>query len=246
METQLKGKTVLVTDALHNFGTPIALAFAREGAQLFLTTLSDAAQLAATARTVAALGVTVHTALCDPSNQEQVAAVVQQCVTALGRVDVVINNMRFPVPAQAFGAVPFEVWKRKIEVELTGSFFLYKAILPHMVAQQWGRIINFTGLAGFQGSDALAGSPELGMVGMTRGIAREYGMHNITANCIGTGGIATEEAEGGIAFPPSNRDPIKRWGTPEEIAFLAVSLASADAGYVTGQCVLANGGKYFL
>ena len=94
-------------------------------------------------------------------------------------MDVVVNNGLFPVPAHAFETVPFEVWKRKIEVELTGSFFLFKAVLPRMMAQQWGRIINFTGLAASQGTDALAGSTELGMVGMTRGLAREYGKHNI-------------------------------------------------------------------
>lgn len=246
VETKLKGKTVFVTDALHNFGTPMALAFAREGANLLLATLSDQAQLEHTARTVSALGVKVVTGLCDPSSEAQVEAVVHKCIAELGHVDVVLNNVLFPVPAHTFGTVPFEVWKRKIEVELTGSFFLFKAVLPRMMAQQWGRIINFTGLAAFQGADALAGSTEMGMVGMTRGMAREYGKYNITANCIGAGGIEGEEAEGGVSFPPGARDPINRWGKPEEIAFLAVSLASEDAGYVTGQCVMVNGGKYFL
>lgn len=246
METDLKGKTVFVTDALHHFGTPMALAFAREGAHLFLTTPSDQAQLDHTAGTVSALGVKVGTSLCDPSSEAQVAAAVHKCMAELGRIDVVVNNVLFPVPPHAFGTVPFEVWKRKMEVELTGSFLLFKAVLPHMIAQQWGRIITLTGLAAFQGTDALAGAAELGIVGMTRGIAREYGKYNITANCIGVGGIEGEEAEGGIAFPPGARDPMQRWGKPEEIAFLAVALASADAGYVTGQCVMANGGKHFL
>lgn len=246
METNLKGKTVFVTEALRHFGTPMALAFAREGANLFLATLSDQEQLAHTARTVASVGVKVETGRCDLSSEAQVEAAVDKCIAELGRVDVVVNNVLFPVPAHGFGDVPFEVWKRKIEVELTGSFFLFKAVLPRMIAQQWGRIINFTGLAAFQGTDALAGSTELGMVGMTRGIAREYGKYNITANCIGAGGIETEEAEGGLSFPSGPRDPIDRWGKPEEIAFLAVSLASDHAGYVTGQCVMANGGKYFL
>jgi NAD(P)-dependent dehydrogenase (short-subunit alcohol dehydrogenase family) len=80
---------------------------------------------------------------------------------------------------------------------------LFKAVLPRLMAQQWGRIINFTGLEALQGTDALAGSTELGIVGMTRGIAREYGKYNITANCIGAGGIETEEAEGRLAFPPA-------------------------------------------
>jgi NAD(P)-dependent dehydrogenase (short-subunit alcohol dehydrogenase family) len=246
VETNLKGKTVFVTEALRHFGTPLALAFAREGANLFLATLSDHGQLAHTARAVESLGVKVVTGLCDLSSEAQVEAAVEKCMAELSHVDVVVNNVLYPVPVTAFGAVPFEVWKRKIEVELTGSFFLFKAVLPRMMAQQWGRIINFTGLAAFQGSDALAGSTELGMVGMTRGIAREYGKHNITANCIGAGGIESEEGEGGLSFPPGTRDPITRWGTPEEIAFLAVSLASEHAGYVTGQCMMANGGKYFL
>jgi 3-oxoacyl-[acyl-carrier protein] reductase len=246
VETKLKGKTVFVTDALRNFGTPVALAFAREGANLFLATLSDQGQLEHTARVVTSLGVKVVTGLCDLSNASQVEAVVHKCMAELGHVDIVINNVLFPVPAHAFRTVPFEVWKRKIEVELTGSFFLFKAMIPHMMAQQWGRIINFTGLEALQGTDALAGSTELGIVGMTRGIAREYGKYNITANCIGAGGIETEEAEGRLVFPPGPRDPLNRWGKPEEIAFLAVSLASEDAGYVTGQCVMANGGKYFL
>ena len=122
VETNLQGKTVFVTDALRHFGTPIALAFAREGANLFLATLSDQAQLAHTARAVAALGVKVVTGLCDLSREAQVEAAVHQCMAELGRVDVVVNNVLLPVPAQAFGAVPFEVWKRKIAVELTGFF----------------------------------------------------------------------------------------------------------------------------
>jgi NAD(P)-dependent dehydrogenase (short-subunit alcohol dehydrogenase family) len=246
VETNLRGKTVLVADALHNFGKPMAQAFAREGANLFLATLSDRDQLEQTAREVSALGVKVATGLCDVSLATQVEAVVEQCVAELGHLDVLVNNVLFPVPARAFGDVPFEVWKRKIDVELTGSFFLFKAVLPRMMAQNNGRIINFTGLAAFQGTDALAASTELGMVGITRGIAREYGKHNITANCIGVGGMESEEAEGRVAFPPDARSPIHRWGKPEEIAFLAVSLASEQAGYVTGQCWMANGGKYFL
>jgi 3-oxoacyl-[acyl-carrier protein] reductase len=246
VDTKLKGKTVFVTEALRHFGTPMALAFAKEGANLLLATLSDPEPLELAARAVASLGVKVVAEPCDLSREAQVDAAVQKCLAELGHVDVVINNVLFPVPGQAFDAVPFELWRRKIEVELTGSFFLFKAVLPRMIEQQWGRIINFTGLAAFQGSDALAGSTELGMVGMTRGIAREYGKYNITANCIGAGGIETEGAEGGLSFPPGPRDPLTRWGTPEELAFLAVSLASDQAGYVTGQCVLANGGKYFL
>jgi 3-oxoacyl-[acyl-carrier protein] reductase len=246
VETNLRGKTVFVTEVLRHFGMPMAQAFAREGANLFLATMSDHEPLEDTARAMASMGVKVVTELCDLSRETQVEAAVNKCIAELGGVDVVVNNVLFPVPTRAFGTVPFEVWKRKIEVELTGSFFLFKAVLPRMIEQQWGRIINFTGLAAAQGSDALTASTEQGMVGMTRGIAREYGKYNITANCIGAGGIETEQAEGGLSYTPGPRDPLTRWGKPEELVFLAVSLASDQAGYVTGQCMLANGGKYFL
>jgi 3-oxoacyl-[acyl-carrier protein] reductase len=246
VETNLRGKNVFVTEVLRHFGMPMAQAFAREGANLFLATMSDHEPLEDTARAMASMGVKVVTELCDLSRETQVEAAVNKCIAELGGVDVVVNNVLFPVPTRAFGTVPFEVWKRKIEVELTGSFFLFKAVLPRMIEQQWGRIINFTGLAAAQGSDALIASTEQGMVGLTRGIAREYGKYNITANCISAGGIETEQAEGGLSYTPGPRDPLTRWGKPEELAFLAVSLASDQAGYVTGQCMLANGGKYFL
>ena len=219
METNLKGKTVFITEALHHFGTPMALAFAKEGANLFLTTLNDHDPLEHTARAAASLGVKVVTEPCDLSREAQVEAAVHKCMAELGRIDVVVNNVLFPVPAQAFGSVPFAVWKRKIEVELTGSFFLFKAVLPPMIEQQWGRIINFTGLAAFQGSDPLAGSTEQGMVGLTRGIAREYGKYNITANCIGAGGMENEEAEGGFSYAPGPRDPITRWASQRRLRF---------------------------
>jgi 3-oxoacyl-[acyl-carrier protein] reductase len=246
VKTDLPGKTVFVSEAAHRFGAAIALAFAREGAHLFLATAGDPSSLAETAQSAASLGVKVVTERCDLSREADVTAVVQQCMAELGRIDVAVNNVCLPVPAQPFGAVPFALWQRKVEVELTGSFLLFKAVLPHMIAQQGGRIINFTGLAAFQGSDALAAAAELGMVGLTRGIAREYGRYNITANCIGPGGIAGEDAAGGLAHGPGPRDPLQRWGTPEEVAFLVVALAKDAAGYVTGQCLLANGGKYFL
>jgi 3-oxoacyl-[acyl-carrier protein] reductase len=179
MKTGLEGKVVLITGATRNHGRASALAFAKEGANLFLTTPSDQEQLEQTARAVSSLGVQVVTGLCDLSSEAQVEAAVNTCIAALGHVDVVVNNVLFPVAAHSFGDVPFAVWKRKMEVELTGSFFLFKTVLPRMIEQKWGRIITLTGLAALQGTDALAASSELGMVGLTRGMAREYGKHNI-------------------------------------------------------------------
>ena len=246
MDTGLAGKVVLITGATRNHGRASALAFAREGANLFLATLDNHEQAARTGGEIAATGAKVATGQYDISDEMQAQALVERCMAEYGRLDVVVNNVLFSSPVQSLDEITFETWKRKSDVEITGSFLLFKQVLPRMMEQQWGRVINYTGLDAFKGSDILAASTELGIVGLTRGIAREYGKYNITANCIGSGGIETEAAEGGHAFPPAERDPIPRWGRPEEIAFLTVSLCSKDAGYLTGQCLLANGGKYFL
>src|SRR5262245_10992073 len=153
--------------------------------------------------------------LAQAFTREGANVVTGQC--DLGRVDVVVNNVLFPVQPRAFSEVPFELFKRKIEVELTGSFFLFKAVLPHMIAQRWGRIINFTVSAAFL-TDALDASTERGIIGMTRGIAREYGKYNITANCIGTDGVESQT---------------------EDVALLAVGLASEHSAHITGQCISA-------
>lgn len=246
MESHLQGKTVLVTEATRNFGHITAQALAKEGANLFLSTLDHEEQLEPIRRDVAALGIKAVAGQYDISDETQAQILVEQCLAEFGRLDVVVNNVLYPVPVQSLEELPFEQWKRKIEVETTGPFYLFKQVLPVMIKREWGRIINYTGLDAFKGGEIVSGSTELGIVGLTRGIAREYGKHNITANCIGAGGIETEEVEGRHGFPPGARDPIPRWGRPEEIAFLTVSLCSEAAGYVTGQCLLANGGKYFL
>jgi 3-oxoacyl-[acyl-carrier protein] reductase len=246
VESNLQGKTALVTEATRNFGQVTAQALAREGANLFLATLDHDEQLESIRHDLSSLGIKVVTGQYDVSDETQAQAMIERCIAEFGRLEVVVNNTLVPVPTQPLEALSFEQWKRKIDVETTGSFYLFKQVLPRMIEQEWDRIVSYTGLDAFKGEDVLAGATELGIVGLTRGVAREYGKYHITANCIGAGGIEAEEVEGRHAFAPRERDPIPRWGRPEEIAFLTISLCSEKAGYVTGQCLLANGGKYFL
>ena len=246
LDSKLTGKTVLITEATRNFGKDLALAFAAEGSNLMLASRDNPELLEQTAWEAQALGVQASTVLCDLSNESQVEDLVGGCVSQFGSLDVAINNVLFPMPLQSLEEIPFEVWKRKFDVETTGSFQLFKQVIPQMIQQQWGRVINFTGVDAFNGADVMSSATEMGLVGLTRGIAREYGKHNITANCIGPGGIENQEAEGLHPVEPSQRNGITRRGTPEEIAFLAVTLCSEGASYITGQCLLADGGKHFL
>lgn len=246
MNTGLDGKIVLVTEAVRNFGRITALGFAREGANLLLATADTGEQLEQSAHQASELGAKVATAQCDPSDQGQVDALVQKCLAEFGRIDVLLNNPLLPLEALSLEDISFDQWRKKMEMELTGSVQICRAVLPQMVRQAWGRIISYGGLAGFQGSDPMTSASELGIVGLTRGIAREYGKHNITANCICPGGVEQPGKSNSHSFPPGDRDPLPRWGRSDELVFLAVCLASEDAGYLTGQCLLPNGGKYFL
>jgi 3-oxoacyl-[acyl-carrier protein] reductase len=246
VQTHLGGKTVLITDGGASLGKATALAFAREGANLLLAGAGGTDLLDQGAHEAQQLGVRVVTDHCDMGNHTQVRKLVQKALAEFGHLDIVINNARSAPPMLSLQDISFELWKTRVGEQLTGTLLLCQEVLPGMIEHGWGRIINYIGLAAFLGSDAPNSAVELGLVGLSRGIAREYGKYNITANCIALAGIETGEEGGPFDYAPSERDPLPRWGKPEEVSFLAVTLASENAGYVTGQCLLANGGKYFL
>jgi NAD(P)-dependent dehydrogenase (short-subunit alcohol dehydrogenase family) len=140
----------------------------------------------------------------------------------------------------------FEEWTRNIEVNLTGPYNICRNVLPLMKKKRWGRIIFFSGIAPYLGVSAAKATVKLGIVGFTRGIAREFGDHGITANCVGPGSIHRgERAEGESVKELLPGQPIRRKGRAEEVTSLVVYLCSENAGFTTGQCYLANGGAYF-
>ena len=246
MDTGIEGKSVLITEAVGNYGRATVMAFAEEGANLLLTTFSSQSQLEEVAHQASTLGVRVETRLSYAGDEAGAQALAQQGIAEFGHLDILVNNVVYPLSTESLEKISFKEWKRKIEVEVTGSFFICRAVLPGMIQQQWGRVISYTGLAAFLGTEAPSSATEYGIVGLTRGIAREYGKYNITANCIGPGGVEAGDDLGFIPSTPSDSDPIPRWGKPEEVTFLTIWLASEGAGYVTGQSLLVNGGKHFL
>jgi len=158
---------------------------------------------------------------------------------------VVINNAIGELSQELLLETSFENWTKNIHLGITGTLMVCQEVLPLMVNNQWGRIINYIGSDGFDGSHITSSTTDLGVVGLTRGIAREYKDYNITANCISVGNI--EVTSNDVDFHNS-RSPIGsvRLGTTEECVFLSSSLASEHSGHITGQCLLVNGGKYFL
>ena len=247
METGLKHKTVLITGASRNIGRVTALAFAREGANLALCTSSKLDELRAVAEACRALGAEVIAEACDVSDGKAVVAFVSRAREHFGGVDVAVNNAVYRAESKGKGFLdqPFAMWTRSLEVNLTGPYHVCRAVLPDMIARGWGRIINFSGIAPFLGGGVAKSTAKLGIVGLTRGLAREFAEHNITANCVGPGTIEVERDAFQNQKGVRTSQPIQRMGTQPEVAELVVYLASTQAAFITGQCYLVNGGMYF-
>jgi len=243
MDTGLKGKTVLITGASRNMGRIAAIAFAREGANLAICTSTRIKELDAVAAQARALGVQVVAEKCDVTDGEAVKAFIAKTRAELGGIDVAINlaGNRHEVK---FLEQTLDGWHKNIAVNLTGPFHICQQVIPLMIEKKYGRIINIAGVTPYIGGPPAKSMVKLGIVGLTRGLAREFAPHNITANCIGPGGVQRLDLD-----PDEHNKPLRpgqsRMGTAEEIVSLMVYLASDKAGYITGQCYLANGGRYF-
>ena len=245
MDLGLKGRNVLITGASRNMGRIAAIEFAREGANLAICTSAKMKELNAVADELRALGAKVVAVKCDVADPAAVASFVATARGELGSVDVAINNAVYRAEDD-FLATSDEKWQRNIDVNLTGPRNVCRAVLPGMIEQKWGRIINFSGIAPFLGVGVAKAMAKVGIVGLTRGIAREFAAHNVTANCIGPGTFDVERD----AFQRDKStirpgQPLRRHGKPMECASLMLYLASEDAGFITGQCYLVNGGMYF-
>ena len=245
MDTGLKGKTALIAGASRNMGRYSALALAGEGANLAICTSSRMKELNEVAEAARKLGVKVLADKCDITNNAEVEAFVKKARGQFGGVDIAVNVAGFRAESP-FLEGSFEEWTRNIEVNLTGPYHVCRHVIPLMKERGWGRIINFSGIAPYLGASAAKATVKLGIVGFTRGIAREFAEFGITANCVGAGAIGRGERDASESVKDIRPgQPIRRKGRPEEVTSLVVHLASENASFITGQCYLVNGGMYF-
>jgi NAD(P)-dependent dehydrogenase (short-subunit alcohol dehydrogenase family) len=244
MNTGLQDKSVLVTEAGNSLGRSLALAFAREGANLVLGSLKNTDALYETEREISGLGVKVVSGAFTLESEDAVKSFVRQGLDKYGTIDVLLNNVSTTGPVQSFEQMSFDAWREAIELQLTGSLFLCRAVLPGMIERRWGRVIHCVGSEGLLGGSPARSAVQMGLVGLSRGTTTQYGKYNITANCVSSAGVEVSECADSYASAKGN-DPLGRNGKLREIASTAVYLASEDAGYITGQCYLVNGGKVF-
>ncbi len=243
----LAGKVVIVTGAGRGIGEAIAKLFAAEGALIAVNARTEDHVERVVAEIVAA-GGTAHGIAADIGSLAGVTTVVQGTADRFGAIDILVHNAGI-YPFQALEEMEDGDWTRVLEVNLTSAFRLTKACLPHLKRRGGGRVLftssvtgNRTGLTGVGHYSA----SKAGMNGFMRAMAVELAPHHITVNGIEPGLVLTPGVEG--VTTSAEREamarfvPLKRWGTPLDMAHAMLYLASAGASYVTGQTIIVDGG----
>lgn len=258
MDFGLRGQVALVTGAGAGIGQAIALALAREGAAIAVNDL-DEARCEETLALLREAGATACAAPFDIADGVQVADGTARVATALGRIDVLVNNAAVMVNNLAFVDKRAEDCEREIRVGLFGPLNCARAVLPGMVERGHGRIVNIVSDAARVGQDkeVAYSAAKGGVISFTKSLAREVGVHGVTVNAVspaatdtplrrqmlkrledklGADGVAAREEKVRRAYP------MRRIGRPDDTAALVVFLASGPAAHITGQICSVNGG----
>jgi len=243
----LSGKIALVTGAHRGLGFAIAQGLARAGAEVVLNGRNEDA-LAAAAQTLDTQGLPVETAAFDVTDRDAVRAGVAAIEHEHGAIDILVNNAGIQ-RRHAFVEFPQEDWDALIATNLTAPFIVSQAIVPGMIARKRGKIVHIASLMSELARPTVVPytAAKGGVRQLTRGMAVELAPHNIQVNAIAPGYFATEMNRALIDDAEFNawvckRAPAGRWGQPEEIAGLAVFLASGASDYITGQMLVIDGG----
>ncbi len=255
---KLANKIALITGGGRGIGRAVAFAFARAGARIAVVarTADEVARVAAEINNEC--GVETLHATCDVANAEDVTRVCQLVVERFGRAcDILVNNAGIAESAPLV-KTDDDMWHRHLAINLTGTFYCTRAALPAMIARGWGRVINVASIAGKTGAPYIAAyaASKHGVLGLTRAVALEVATKGVTVNAICPGYVDTDmtaralaqiEAKTGRSAADAlaqitRMSPQQRLVTPEEVAAVALLLASDDGRGITGQAINVDGG----
>ncbi len=242
----LTGKTALITGASRGIGKAIALLFASEGADLAITNIADDDEFKNALSEIKTAGVKVKGYVSNAADFDDSKRVIDEIINDFSKIDILVNNAGITRDTLLM-RMSEEDWDAVIAVNLKSVFNLTKALIPFMLKQKSGSIINMSSVVGVSGNAGQANysASKAGIIGFTKSVARETGSRNIRCNAIAPGFIMTEMTE---KLPDEvknewvNKIPLKRGGTPEDVAHTALFLASDLSSYVTGQTIHVCGG----
>jgi NAD(P)-dependent dehydrogenase (short-subunit alcohol dehydrogenase family) len=246
----LSRKVALVTGGSRGLGLQIAEALGEMGAQLALTARKKD-ELDQAVSHLQKLGVKATPFVCDIGKREEIAPLAEQVIKLFGKTDILVNNAgaTWGAPAETH---PLDAWDKLVNVNLSGLFALTQSIArKSMIPAKWGRVINVASIAGLMGQDprfaatAAYTATKHGVVGLTRQLAAEWGVHGITVNAICPGFFPSKMTRGvldKISASIIELTPNRRLGGEEDLKGLAVLLASDASRHITGQAIAVDGG----
>jgi len=244
---RLKGKTAIVTGAAHGIGRAIAEIFAEEGGEVFIADVDEFAGQAV-AKEICQKSGSAEFISCDVSVRAQVAATTARAAKKTGRIDILCNNAAYIAKQwQASADASDEEWEKSFRISLLGAQYCTQEVLPLMIKHGAGSIINISSLQGLVGgrNSAAYTSMKHGLIGLTRSVAYDYGPHNIRCNALCPGAIKTRvspEPGSELHQRQLSKTFLNRIGTPREVAYAALFLASDESSYVTGAVLAVDGG----
>lgn len=239
-------KNALITGASRGIGHAAAALFAERGYDVIVNYRSAREQAEALCAQLNAKGGRAIPICADVSVRSQVEAMVETVVKELGRIDVLVNNAGI-AQQKLFSDITEAEWDRMLNVNLKGMFHCCQAVLPGMIHNKSGRIINLSSMWGLCGASCEVhySAAKAAVIGFTKALAKELGPSNITVNCVAPGVIETEmnaALSAGDLAELREETPLMRLGTPREVAQAIYFLASDEASFFTGQILSPNGG----
>jgi 3-oxoacyl-[acyl-carrier protein] reductase len=248
----LDGRVAIVTGSGRNIGRAIALSFARAGAHVVINGHRDAAALDGVVAEIADAGGQAIACLADVSRDDEVARMVATAKDRFGHVDIAVSNVG-KRPYAAFLDITPQDWDDVLRTNLSAGFYLARHVIPMMRERRFGRIINISGFSGFFAHvthRAHSVSAKFGVHGLSKAIAREFGPDGITANTVAPGMIDTardwSQYQHVDVAKLAAEIPVRRLGTPDDIAEACLFLAGEQGGFVSGQVIHVNGGQMMI
>ena len=243
----LSGRTALVTGGSKGLGKAMARALAKAGASVAISSRHDDELRTAAAEIAQESPAKVVSLAADMTHRGEVKRLAEQAIAALGKVDILINNAGGNTP-QPIDQITDEVWDHFVELNLSSCMALTRALVPQMKDRKWGRVIHISSIFAFTSvpERSMYSATKSAVLGLTRASALDLGPFGITVNCIAPGPflteltlrLFTEETRQKYA----DRTALGRWGDPEELAGPVLLLASAAGSYITGTCLIVDGG----
>jgi 3-oxoacyl-[acyl-carrier protein] reductase len=242
----LNGKTALITGASRGIGKAIALLYAREGADIAVTNIADDDEFKSAIKEIESSGVKVKGYVSNAASFEDSQKLINETVKDFSKIDILVNNAGITRDTLLMRMTE-EQWDAVIAINLKSVFNLTKAVIPVMLKQKSGSIINMSSIVGVSGNAGQSNysASKAGIIGFTKSVAKEVGSRNIRCNAIAPGFIMTEMTE---KLPEDvkkswiDKIPLKRGGTPVDVANTALFLASELSSYISGQTIHVCGG----